>query len=107
MRPAPVFLIDIISLLWLACNGQFTILQKMWFSLQQTVEDLTDFLLQNHLIPRCIFQKPHRLGRVFLCPKLRKEHEMEQEKLCVIKEKSYEAHIDEKVHAVPVILSHW
>lgn len=25
---------------------------------------------------------------------------MEQEKLCVIKEKSYEAHIDEKVHAV-------
>ena len=60
-----------------------------------------------HLIPRYIFQKPHRLGRVFLCPKLRKEHEMEQEKLCVIKEKSYEAHIDEKVHAVPVILSHW
>ncbi len=32
---------------------------------------------------------------------------MEQEKLCVIKEKSYEAHIDEKVHAVPGILSHW
>ena len=30
---------------------------------------------------------------------------MEQEKLCVIKEKSYEAHIDEKVHAVPVIRS--
>ena len=87
MRPAPVFLTDIISLLWLARNGQFTILQKMWFSLQQTVEDLTDFLLQNHLIPRYIFQKPHRL--------------------CVIKEKSYEAHIDEKVHAVPVILSHW
>ena len=51
MRPAPVFLTDIISLLWLACNGQFTILQKMWFSLQQTVEDLTDFLLQNHLRP--------------------------------------------------------
>ena len=53
------------------------------------------------------FSKTASTGRVFLCPKLRKEHEMEQEKLCVIKEKSYEAHIDEKVHAVPVILSHW
>ena len=87
--------------------GSSRFFKKMWFSLQQTVEDLTDFLLQNHLIPRYIFQKPHRLGRVFLCTKLRKEHEMEQEKLCVIEEKSYEAHIDEKVHAVPVILSHW
>lgn len=45
-----------------------------------------------------LVQCPPQLRRVFLCPKFRKEHEMEQEKLYVIEEKTYEAHIDEEVH---------
>ena len=41
-----------------------------------------------------MIESPPQPRRVFLCPKLRKEHEMEQEKLYVIEEKTYEAHID-------------
>ena len=43
-------------------------------------------------------EAPLETVALFLCSKFRKEYEMEQEKLYVIEEKTYEAHIDEEVH---------
>ena len=45
-----------------------------------------------------MIENPPLPRRVFLCQKFRKEHGMEQEKLYVIEEKTYEAHIDEEVN---------
>lgn len=45
-----------------------------------------------------MIETPPQPRRGFLCQKFRKEHEMEQEKLYVIEKKTYETHIDEKIH---------
>ena len=45
-----------------------------------------------------MIENPPGLRRVFLCPKFRKEHDMEGKKLYIIEEKTYETHIDEEVH---------
>jgi hypothetical protein len=69
MRPAPVFLTDIISLLWLACNGQFTILQKNVVFSSANSRRFDGLFAAKPSHTKIYFSKTASTGTGFLMPK--------------------------------------